>query len=138
MQNDKTLETKQKLSQALVKMMYTKPISKITVTAIVAKCGLNRKTFYYHFIDIYDLFEYTINQDILNELESLDLITNLSTAIRMIIRYINKNKRLIINVINDVRIDEIKLFFKNNFNKIIRKYIEELIQVNQYKISNEF
>ena len=36
---------------------------------------------------------------------------------------------MIINVINDVKIDTIKLFFKNNFNQILRKYVEEIIDI---------
>ena len=33
--------------------MEKKPLSKITVSEIIADCGVNRKTFYYHFEDIY-------------------------------------------------------------------------------------
>ena len=125
MQNDKNFETKQKLSSTLIAMMNVKPISKITITSLVTKCKLNRKTFYYHFIDIYDLLEYTLKQEILNKLEEMDLVKDIDEAIELIMDYVVTNKRMIINVINDVKIDTIKLFFKNNFNQILRKYVED-------------
>lgn len=43
------------LSNALKKLMETKPFSKITVSEIIADCGLNRKTFYFLFEDTRDL-----------------------------------------------------------------------------------
>ena len=138
MQNDKNFETKQKLSSTLIAMMNVKPISKITITSLVTKCKLNRKTFYYHFIDIYDLLEYTLKQEILNKLEEMDLVKDIDEAIELIMDYVVTNKRMIINVINDVKIDTIKLFFKNNFNQILRKYVEEIIDINNYDISDEF
>ena len=48
-----TLQTKKMLSAELKAKMEKKPLSKITVSEIVQDCGVNRKTFYYHFVDWY-------------------------------------------------------------------------------------
>ena len=48
-----SLNTKKTLSASLKKFMERKPLSKISVSEIIADCGVNRKTFYYHFDDIY-------------------------------------------------------------------------------------
>lgn len=37
------------------KLMEKKPFSKISVGDICEDCGMNRKSFYYHFRDKYDL-----------------------------------------------------------------------------------
>ena len=42
---------------SLQRFMEKKPLSKITVSEIIADCGVNRKTFYYHFEDIYALLK---------------------------------------------------------------------------------
>lgn len=47
--------TKQALAAALKGQMEAKPFSKISVGDICAACGMNRKSFYYHFKDKYDL-----------------------------------------------------------------------------------
>ncbi|WP_295208123.1 TetR family transcriptional regulator [Ruminococcus sp.] len=39
-----------------------KPLSKITVSEIVADCNINRKTFYYHFEDVQSLLKWTLEQ----------------------------------------------------------------------------
>lgn len=53
--------TKQAISESLAKLLETHTIEKITVKEIVADCGVNRQTFYYHFCDIYDLLEWTLD-----------------------------------------------------------------------------
>lgn len=47
--------TKKALAQALKELMLEEPISKISVGDVCSRCGMNRKSFYYHFKDKYDL-----------------------------------------------------------------------------------
>lgn len=47
--------TKKALASALKELMQTTPFAKISVSDICEKCDMNRKSFYYHFKDKYDL-----------------------------------------------------------------------------------
>lgn len=47
--------TKQALAAALKELMTEVPFEKINVAHICEKCNMNRKSFYYHFKDKYDL-----------------------------------------------------------------------------------
>lgn len=47
--------TKNALASSLKLLMTQKPFSKINVNDICEGCGMNRKSFYYHFKDKYDL-----------------------------------------------------------------------------------
>lgn len=47
--------TKRALASALKELMAEMPFSKITVADICERCDMNRKSFYYHFRDKYDL-----------------------------------------------------------------------------------
>lgn len=47
--------TKQALAAALKELMQEFPFEKINVAHICEKCGMNRKSFYYHFKDKYEL-----------------------------------------------------------------------------------
>lgn len=47
--------TKRALASALKELMKTKPFSKISVRDICETCDMNRKSFYYHFKDKYEL-----------------------------------------------------------------------------------
>ena len=48
-----SMKTKQAMADSLKRYMEVKSLSKITISAICEDCGINRKTFYYHFKDIY-------------------------------------------------------------------------------------
>ena len=47
--------TKNALATSLKNLMKEKPFEKISVSDICDACGMNRKSFYYHFKDKYDL-----------------------------------------------------------------------------------
>ena len=47
--------TKQLMANTLKSLMQAVPLDKINVQDIVRACGLNRKTFYYHFRDKQEL-----------------------------------------------------------------------------------
>lgn len=50
--------TKRALAQSLKELMEVQPIEKISVGSICSQCGLNRKSFYYHFKDKYELINW--------------------------------------------------------------------------------
>ena len=47
--------TKRALAAVMKELMEQMPFSKISVSDIAEQCGMNRKSFYYHFKDKYDL-----------------------------------------------------------------------------------
>lgn len=137
-QDDKVLDTKIKLAKELKRLMQKKSITKITVTELTDNCDLNRKTFYYHFIDIYDLLEWSLQQDGIDILKKFDLQTNFEQAVLFVMDYIEKNKHIINCAINNVAISQIKNFFINNFHGIVEKNIKKVIKDKNYKISPDF
>ena len=55
--------TKRALASALKELMEDVPFEKINVAHICEKCGMNRKSFYYHFKDKYDLVNWIFDTD---------------------------------------------------------------------------
>lgn len=49
--------TKKAILETFQAMLVELPFNKITVSALVERCGISSNTFYYHFRDIYDLLE---------------------------------------------------------------------------------
>ena len=49
--------TRKAIKESFMLLLNQKPLSKITVKEIVANCGINRNSFYYHFSDIPTLLE---------------------------------------------------------------------------------
>lgn len=49
--------SKEQIQTSFRRLLFAKSLDKITVRDIVEDCGLTRNTFYYHYEDIYDLFD---------------------------------------------------------------------------------
>lgn len=57
--------TKRALAAAMKELMEQMPFSKISVSDIAERCGMNRKSFYYHFKDKYDLVNWIFDMEYL-------------------------------------------------------------------------
>ena len=66
--------TKLALSNALKELLTEQPFEKISISDICQKCSMNRKSFYYHFRDKYDLVNWIFDTEFmeLNRLHALD------------------------------------------------------------------
>lgn len=112
-----TLNTKKTLSASLKKCMERKPLSKITVTDIVNECGLNRKTFYYHFQDVPDLLKWTLEQEAVDVVKEFDLLNELEAALRFAVNYIRENSHIINCAYDSMGRDELKRFLNHDFQR---------------------
>lgn len=61
--------TKNALAMALKKLMKSEGFEKISVSEICKECNMNRKSFYYHFKDKYDLVNWIFYVDFLGKLQ---------------------------------------------------------------------
>lgn len=86
--------TKQAFANTLKEKMKEKSLSKITVTELIETCGLNRKTFYYHFKDMNSLIKWTVRNDFTIFLEKYDCETELKDMLFSILEYIQQNHYL--------------------------------------------
>lgn len=57
--------TKRALASALKRLMKEKPFKKISVADICQMCDMNRKSFYYHFKDKYDLANWIFDNEVI-------------------------------------------------------------------------
>ena len=55
--------TKRALGNALKALMKERPFEKINVAHICERCGMSRKSFYYHFRDKYDLMNWIFDME---------------------------------------------------------------------------
>ena len=67
-----SMYTKKALSEALKEALKTKPFKKITVSELIESCNINRKTFYYHFDDIYALFKWMLEQEAVESVRQME------------------------------------------------------------------
>lgn len=121
-----TLNTKRTLSASLKKFMAHKPLNKISVTEIINDCGVNRKTFYYHFADIYDLLKWTLDQEAVGVVKNFDLPTNTEDALVFITDYVDANRRILNCAYNSMGHDMMKRVFYSDFYATVLSAIERI------------
>lgn len=63
--------TKQALARALKELMQEKSFEKISISDICTRCEMNRKSFYYHFIDKYDLVNWIFDTEFIATIQSV-------------------------------------------------------------------
>ena len=123
-----TYNTKKLMADALKQAMRSKPFSKITVSEIIQACGINRKTFYYHFQDIYDLLKWVLDEEAIQVVRHFDLLDNYEDAIRFVMDYVRKNDYIVSCVHDSIGREEMKRFFFKDFIEITSSVIDEAEQ----------
>ena len=56
------VQVKPMIAEAFIRLSKQKNIDKITVKDLVEACGISRQTFYYHFQDILEVIEWSLDQ----------------------------------------------------------------------------
>lgn len=135
------LRTKTALSHALKELLEHKPFSKITVSELIKQCNVNRKTFYYHFEDIYGLLKWTLEQEAIAVVKQYDLLIDADDAFLFVIDYVEKNSFFLNCIYDSIGQKEMKRFFYNDFESVIESYIvnsEKRLGINVPKSYKEF
>ena len=122
---DISFQKKKSLSEALKKAMKKKPFQKISVSELVTACQMNRKTFYYHFEDIYALLKWTFEQEAIEVVKHYDLMVDYEEAITFIMDYIEANEYIINCAYDSIGRDELKRFFYADFHDIVISFISQ-------------
>lgn len=120
-----SLKTKQSFAKALKNAMENKKLSKITISELCTVCQVNRKTFYYHFEDIYALLKWMLDQEVVEVVKNFDLVVNTEEALRFVMEYATENKHIINCAFDSMGYEEIKRFFYNNLFSVIYGAIEQ-------------
>ena len=85
--------TKERIVEAYIELESERPVEKITVTALVERSRITRKTFYYYFKDIYDLMEYRMEREMKRVMEETMSQTDPEKALTQLYMYIMENQK---------------------------------------------
>lgn len=133
-----SLRTKQALADSLKKLMNQKPFSKITISELIKDCDVNRKTFYYHFEDIYGLLKWILEQETFEVLNQFDLLVDFQDAFEYVINYVAQNSFFLNCIYDSIGRDEMKRFLYHDFVGVVGMIIEDAEKQTNVKISEEY
>ena len=126
--------TKKALCDALKQCMQHKPFSKITVTELIRECNVNRKTFYYHFEDIYGLLKWMLEQEAIAVVKQFDFLNDYTEALQFILSYVEENAFFLNCIYDSIGREEMKRFLCQDFIGVIDSIIRNTEQALQITI----
>ena len=100
--------TKRALEASLKNLLLKKPLSKITISDITEDCGINRMTFYYHFKDIYDLIEWSCEEDASKAISGNKTYETWQQGLLQLFKAVQDNKPFIMNVYHSVSREQVE------------------------------
>lgn len=133
-----TMKTKHSMAESLKKLLKEKSFSKITIADIIKDCDVNRKTFYYHFEDIYALLRWMLEEEAVKIVKHFDLIHEYKDAILFVADYIEQNQHILNCVYDSMGHDEMERFLYNDFIGISMAIIQELEEALNLWLDDHF
>ena len=120
--------TKRALEQSLKNLLLKKPLTKITIGDITEDCGINRMTFYYHFKDIYDLVEWSCQEDASRALAGKKTYETWQQGLLQIFQAVLDNKPFILNVYRSVSREQVENYLYRVTYDLLEGVVEEKAQ----------
>lgn len=117
--------TKRALATSLRKLLERTPLDKITIQDLVDDAEVSRKTFYYHFQDIYDLAEWCIVEEGRRVLEGNVTEDTWQQGLRNVVTYLQDNRAMILNAYHSVHRRGDTLI-KANLSRLVRPLMEDI------------
>lgn len=133
-----SLITKKSLAQALKQAMKSKPFQKITVSELIQACNVNRKTFYYHFEDIYALLKWMFEQEAIEVVKKFDLMVDYDEMIAFILDYVEENDYIINCAYDSIGREELKRFFCSDFMECVDSMIQRGEEATGLKLEDGY
>ena len=117
--------TKHALAQALKELLRDRSLEKISVGSICEACGMNRKSFYYHFKDIYDLVEWSCLEDATRALAGKKTYSTWTEGLLQIFEVVYENKPFIMNAYRCISREQIENFLFQLTSDLIMGVVKE-------------
>lgn len=129
--------TKRALAASLKKLLTKTTLDKITIQQLVDDAEVSRKTFYYHFQDVYDLLEWALVDEGKQVLEGNITADTWQKGLGNVLEYLQDNRTVILNIFRSVRsdVDYLKIHVSNLILPLMERIFDE--QPDHEKITPE-
>lgn len=137
--NINSQNTKTMLAETLLLLLNKKALSKITISEIVSICNINRKTFYYHFSDVYDLFEWYLNEELQKIINQISpSLHDINATLSFSINYMKTNSYLRNCIDTPIGRDKIVKFLTKNIIPQVTEMVNTLEKQHQKNLDTGF
>lgn len=118
--------TKKIILEAFIKMLNERPLNKITVTAIVTECEINRNTFYYYYADIYAVLAEIFQTELQTVIDEYNDTLSWEESFIVATKFALENKTAIYHVYNSMQREELENYIYNISGNVMSRYVEKI------------
>lgn len=129
--------TKKALAMAMKTLMDKMPFNKINVGHICDMCDLNRKSFYYHFKDKYDLVNWIYYTEFIETIQT-QLYIDGWVFLNDICKYFYKNRTFYINAFEVSGQNSFQDYFREVLHPFVFNYLKEILTTDENDENLEF
>ena len=135
--------TKEVIIKTLFELLNEKPLAKITVKAIVERCGVNRNTFYYHFRDISDVVECALKREVDKAFEQPVEIYSVLECLEVLVNLIGENRKAMLHIYGSLQRENFTNALDKMCQYIVSQYAEhnfdpEILEKEEVKVLMHF
>ena len=124
--------TKRALGVSLKDLMRTRAFHKISVGDICEHCGMNRKSFYYHFQDKYDLLSWIFYSEFMQLLDA-DAPVDIWTYMTRMCAYFAENRLFYLNAFAIEGQNAFTGTFNDALEAILSAYLQQELQDDVFR-----
>lgn len=125
--------TKSALADAMKKLMVRKSFAKISISDLCEECGLNRKSFYYHFKDKYDLVNWIFYVDFLINMGGKNFENEWDVLVA-VCNIFYQNKAFYQSALRIEGQNSFKDYFYEMLEPVMAFFVQDLFQVQNQKL----
>ncbi|MBR6825720.1 MAG: TetR/AcrR family transcriptional regulator C-terminal domain-containing protein [Oscillospiraceae bacterium] len=116
--------SKEQIQVSFRRLLFKKSLDKITVRDIVEDCGLTRNTFYYHYEDIYDLFDDYLDMQTREAWRSMPANSPWDQVLLTLICSIFDSPQTGRHIMSSKKSDTMRLYLNRLLEAMIERYID--------------
>ena len=120
--------TKKALAAAIKELMAERPLNKISVGDICEQCSMNRKSFYYHFKDKYDLVEWIFHTEFITAVTAAR-VTDRWVFVRALCDYFYRERAFYVNALEQTG--------QNSFSEYFAEVMRPILQIHYTDLLDE-
>ncbi|MBS1402906.1 MAG: TetR/AcrR family transcriptional regulator [Oscillospiraceae bacterium] len=116
--------TEKAIMDSFVKLLSEKSFDKITVTDIVEDCQITRRTFYYHYADLYELTEALFRSETERAVSSYEETGSWEESFIRGCRFIMENKRAVYHIFKSAHRAELEKYVDRIAAEVMSRFLD--------------
>lgn len=127
--------TKLAIKNTFIELLEERPLSNITVKDLVAKCGINRNSFYYHYQDLPALIEEIIEEEAELFIKKYPSVNSVIDCYDALTEFVTEKKKIVMHIFRSVNRETFEINLMSVSTYFVTEYVNTAL--SGMVISNE-